>query len=65
MALDVAIQERIESDQLIEKLNITRLDAMQRKLVHQIETGSAIQSNTTGCKLFSRAFRVSDLRLGV
>jgi len=39
VALDVAIQERIESDQLIEKLNITRLDAMQRKLVHQIETG--------------------------
>ena len=39
VAVDAAIKERIESDQLIEKLNITRLDAMQRKLVHQIETG--------------------------
>uniref|UniRef100_A0A6T8PNQ3 Uncharacterized protein n=1 Tax=Hemiselmis andersenii TaxID=464988 RepID=A0A6T8PNQ3_HEMAN len=39
VALDVNIKGRIESDMLIDKLNITRLDAMQRKLVRQIETG--------------------------
>ncbi len=38
-ALDIDVKERIESDQILEKLNITRLDAMQRKLVNQIEIG--------------------------
>ena len=38
-ALDVDVKERIESDMLIEKLAISRLDAMQRKLVAQIEAG--------------------------
>eukprot|EP00281_Chroomonas_sp_CCMP1168_P023055 CAMPEP_0206231768 /NCGR_PEP_ID=MMETSP0047_2-20121206/11027_1 /ASSEMBLY_ACC=CAM_ASM_000192 /TAXON_ID=195065 /ORGANISM="Chroomonas mesostigmatica_cf, Strain CCMP1168" /LENGTH=288 /DNA_ID=CAMNT_0053655397 /DNA_START=27 /DNA_END=893 /DNA_ORIENTATION=- len=38
-ALFINCKERIESDQLIDKLNATRLDAMQRKLVRQIETG--------------------------
>mmetsp|Transcript_39096 Transcript_39096/g.92218 ORF Transcript_39096/g.92218 Transcript_39096/m.92218 type:complete len:294 (-) Transcript_39096:1001-1882(-) len=38
-ALDINVHERIESDQILEKLNITRLDAMQRKLVNQIEIG--------------------------
>jgi hypothetical protein len=36
VALDVDVKERIESDQLIEKLAITRLDSMQRKLVAQV-----------------------------
>ena len=39
VALDVDVKERIESDQLIEKLAISRLDNMQRKLVAQIEAG--------------------------
>lgn len=39
VALDVDVKERIESDQLIEKLAISRLDNMQRKLVTQIEAG--------------------------
>jgi len=39
IALDINVKERIESDQILEKLNISRLDAMQRKLVHQIEAG--------------------------
>eukprot|EP00283_Hemiselmis_rufescens_P003058 CAMPEP_0173425832 /NCGR_PEP_ID=MMETSP1357-20121228/5446_1 /TAXON_ID=77926 /ORGANISM="Hemiselmis rufescens, Strain PCC563" /LENGTH=294 /DNA_ID=CAMNT_0014389357 /DNA_START=37 /DNA_END=921 /DNA_ORIENTATION=- len=39
VGLDVNIKGRIESDMLIDKLNTTRLDAMQRKLVRQIETG--------------------------
>jgi hypothetical protein len=38
-ALDVDVKERIESDMLIDKLAISRLDAMQRKLVAQIEAG--------------------------
>ena len=37
--LDVNVKERIESDVLIDKLAISRLDAMQRKLVAQIEAG--------------------------
>jgi hypothetical protein len=35
-ALDVDVKERIVSDQLIEQLAISRLDAMQRKLVAQV-----------------------------
>lgn len=35
-ALDVDVKERIESDHLIEKLAISRLDNMQRKLVAQV-----------------------------
>jgi len=37
-ALDIDVKERIESDQLIEKLAISRLDNMQRKLVAQVRT---------------------------
>mmetsp|Transcript_8665 Transcript_8665/g.16838 ORF Transcript_8665/g.16838 Transcript_8665/m.16838 type:complete len:294 (-) Transcript_8665:591-1472(-) len=39
VGLDLNVKGRIESDMLIDKLNTTRLDAMQRKLVRQIETG--------------------------
>eukprot|EP00293_Proteomonas_sulcata_P000682 CAMPEP_0184322866 /NCGR_PEP_ID=MMETSP1049-20130417/127021_1 /TAXON_ID=77928 /ORGANISM="Proteomonas sulcata, Strain CCMP704" /LENGTH=273 /DNA_ID=CAMNT_0026644151 /DNA_START=51 /DNA_END=869 /DNA_ORIENTATION=- len=50
-ALDVDIKERIESDQLIEKLNISRLDTMQRKLVFQIEAGyKALQEELDDAK---------------
>ena len=34
--LDIAVKERLESDQLIDKLSTTRLDSMQRKLVRQV-----------------------------
>ena len=34
--LDVDVKERIESDQIIDKITATRLDAMQRLLVRQV-----------------------------
>lgn len=39
--LDIDVKERIESDQLIEKLAISRLDNMQRKLVTQVSAPPA------------------------
>ena len=37
--MDVASRERSESDVLLDKLNSTRLDSMQKPLVSQIESG--------------------------